>query len=49
MELQEEWEGNFYEKEVDKANSGNTPKVFKTAEIDSTFYRIPQKARSWVG
>ena len=37
-----EWEGSFYQKRADKENSALTH-VFKTAEIDSTFYRNPTK------
>jgi uncharacterized protein YecE (DUF72 family) len=37
-----EWEGSFYEKgEKRKLRAYST--VFKTAEIDSTFYRVPSK------
>ena len=39
-----EWEGNFYENAVGKANSAAMRAYFKTAEIDSTFYRNPSKA-----
>ncbi len=37
-----EWEGNFYQK-GEKRKLRAYANVFKTAEIDSTFYRIPSK------
>jgi uncharacterized protein YecE (DUF72 family) len=37
-----EWEGNFYQK-GEKRKLRAYANVFKTAEIDSTFYRIPPK------
>jgi uncharacterized protein YecE (DUF72 family) len=38
-----EWEGNFYEKRSGQSKLRAYSKVFKTAEIDSTFYRNPTK------
>ena len=38
-----EWEGNFYEKRSGKSKLRAYSRVFKTAEIDSTFYRNPSK------
>ena len=37
-----EWEGNFYEK-GEKTKLRAYSSVFKTVEIDSSFYRIPSK------
>ena len=37
-----EWEGNFYKK-GEKRKLRTYANIFKTAEIDSTFYRIPSK------
>ena len=37
-----EWEGSFYEKGEKRKLRAYT-RVFKTAEIDSTFYRVPSK------
>jgi uncharacterized protein YecE (DUF72 family) len=37
-----EWEGNFYQKSEKRKLRAYT-NIFKTAEIDSTFYRIPSK------
>jgi uncharacterized protein YecE (DUF72 family) len=37
-----EWEGSFYEK-GEKTKLRAYTRVFKTAEIDSTFYRVPSK------
>jgi uncharacterized protein YecE (DUF72 family) len=39
----EEWVGNFYEKSRAQSKLRAYSKVFKTAEIDSTFYRNPSK------
>jgi len=38
-----EWEGNFYQKGSGQSKLRAYSKVFKTAEIDSTFYRNPSK------
>lgn len=38
-----EWEGNFYEKRTGQSKLRAYSRVFKTAEIDSTFYRNPSK------
>ncbi len=38
-----EWEGNFYEKKTGQSKLRAYSRVFKTAEIDSTFYRNPSK------
>lgn len=38
-----EWEGNFYQKQSGQSKLRAYSKVFKTAEIDSTFYRNPSK------
>ncbi len=38
-----EWEGNFYEKRTEQSKLRAYSRVFKTAEIDSTFYRNPSK------
>ena len=38
-----EWEGNFYEKRSGQSKLRAYSRVFKTAEIDSTFYRNPSK------
>jgi uncharacterized protein YecE (DUF72 family) len=38
-----EWEGNFYEKKTSQSKLRAYSRVFKTAEIDSTFYRNPSK------
>jgi uncharacterized protein YecE (DUF72 family) len=38
-----EWEGNFYDKKSKETKLRAYSKVFKTAEIDSTFYRNPSK------
>lgn len=37
-----EWEGSFYEK-GEKTKLRAYTRVFKTAEVDSTFYRVPSK------
>ena len=37
-----EWEGSFYEKDEKRKLRAYT-RVFKTAEVDSSFYRIPSK------
>jgi uncharacterized protein YecE (DUF72 family) len=39
----EEWVGNFYEKSRAQSKLRAYSKVFKTVEIDSTFYRNPPK------
>ncbi len=38
-----EWEGPFYEKKSVQSKLRAYSKIFKTAEIDSTFYRNPSK------
>jgi uncharacterized protein YecE (DUF72 family) len=38
-----EWEGNFYEKRSGQSKLRAYSRIFKTAEIDSTFYRNPSK------
>jgi uncharacterized protein YecE (DUF72 family) len=38
-----EWEGTFYEKRARQSKLRAYSRVFKTAEIDSTFYRNPSK------
>jgi len=38
-----EWEGNFYQKRTGQSKLRAYSRVFKTAEIDSTFYRNPSK------
>lgn len=38
-----EWEGNFYQKGTGESKLRAYSHVFKTAEIDSTFYRNPTK------
>ncbi len=38
-----EWEGNFYQKGSTQSKLRAYSNVFKTAEIDSTFYRNPSK------
>jgi uncharacterized protein YecE (DUF72 family) len=38
-----EWEGNFYQKGAGESKLRAYSRVFKTAEIDSTFYRNPSK------
>ncbi|TFH25439.1 DUF72 domain-containing protein [Candidatus Bathyarchaeota archaeon] len=38
-----EWEGNFYQKKSGQSKLRAYSKVFRTAEIDSTFYRNPTK------
>jgi uncharacterized protein YecE (DUF72 family) len=38
-----EWEGNFYQKGIGESKLRAYSRVFKTAEIDSTFYRNPSK------
>jgi uncharacterized protein YecE (DUF72 family) len=38
-----EWEGNFYRKGTAESKLRAYSRVFKTAEIDSTFYRNPTK------
>ncbi len=38
-----EWEGNFYQKKSSESKLRAYSRVFKTAEIDSTFYRNPSK------
>jgi uncharacterized protein YecE (DUF72 family) len=38
-----EWEGNFYPKKAKESKLRAYSRVFKTAEIDSTFYRNPSK------
>ena len=38
-----EWEGNFYEKGSRQSKLKAYSRVFRTAEIDSTFYRNPSK------
>ena len=38
-----EWEGNFYKKKSKQSKLRAYTRVFKTAEIDSTFYRNPTK------
>ena len=38
-----EWEGNFYQKQTGESKLRAYSRVFKTAEIDSTFYRNPSK------
>ncbi len=38
-----EWEGNFYQKGTGESKLRAYSRVFKTAEIDSTFYRNPSK------
>jgi uncharacterized protein YecE (DUF72 family) len=39
-----EWEGNFYEKKATQSKLRAYSRVFKTAEIDSTFYRNPSRS-----
>lgn len=39
-----EWEGNFYEKRCGQSKLRSYARIFKTVEIDSTFYRNPNKA-----
>jgi uncharacterized protein YecE (DUF72 family) len=39
----EEWEGNFYQIKSKESKLRSYSRVFKTAEIDSTFYRNPSK------
>jgi uncharacterized protein YecE (DUF72 family) len=38
-----EWEGNFYQRGAGQSKLRSYSRVFKTAEIDSTFYRNPSK------
>lgn len=38
-----EWEGNFYQKKSSETKLRVYSRVFRTAEIDSTFYRNPSK------
>jgi len=38
-----EWEGSFYEKRAGQSKLRAYSRVFRTAEIDSTFYRNPSK------
>ena len=38
-----EWEGNFYDKKTKQSKLRVYSRIFKTAEIDSTFYRNPSK------
>lgn len=38
-----EWEGNFYEKRSSQSKLRDYSRVFKTTEIDATFYRNPSK------
>lgn len=38
-----EWEGNFYAKKSSESKLRSYSRVFKTAEIDSTFYRNPSR------
>lgn len=38
-----EWEGNFYQKSSGQSKLRAYSNIFKTAEIDSTFYRNPSK------
>ena len=38
-----EWEGNFYQKRSGQTKLRAYSRIFKTAEIDSTFYRNPSK------
>ncbi len=38
-----EWEGNFYQKKSSDSKLRAYSRVFKTAEIDSTFYRNPSR------
>jgi len=38
-----EWEGNFYQKKSSESKLRSYSRVFKTAEIDSTFYRNPSR------
>ena len=38
-----EWEGNFYQIKSGQSKLRAYSRVFKTAEIDSTFYRNPTK------
>jgi uncharacterized protein YecE (DUF72 family) len=38
-----EWEGNFYQIKSGQSKLRAYTRVFKTAEIDSTFYRNPTK------
>ena len=38
-----EWEGEFYQKKSNESKLRAYSRVFKTAEIDSTFYRNPTK------
>lgn len=38
-----EWEGNFYQKQNKESKLKAYTRVFKTVEIDSTFYRNPSK------
>lgn len=39
-----EWEGKFYQKKTSESKLRAYSRVFKTAEIDSTFYRNPSQA-----
>lgn len=39
-----EWEGGFYQKKSSESKLRAYSRVFKTAEIDSTFYRNPSKS-----
>ncbi len=39
-----EWEGNFYEKRTGHSKLRAYSRVFRTAEIDSTFYRNPSQS-----
>jgi uncharacterized protein YecE (DUF72 family) len=39
-----EWEGVFYQKKSSESKLRAYSRVFKTAEIDSTFYRNPSKS-----
>ena len=45
-----EWEGNFYQIKNGQSKLRAYSRVFKTAEIDSTFYRNPSKGTvmGWV-
>jgi uncharacterized protein YecE (DUF72 family) len=45
-----EWEGNFYQKRSGQSKLRCYARIFKTVEIDSTFYRNPSKATvlSWL-
>ena len=38
-----EWEGNFYENRSGQSKLRAYSRIFKTSEIDSTFYRNPSK------